>query len=106
MAVRKRKNEKSKSETKNDDKSENDEQLQKSSSKLSIICLGKLANPRRPSKMECVYPIVIVSILFHAEFGPMDYGEGAPYFTSEKTVSWAIESFCPYLWIICDKSTI
>ena len=45
MAVRKRKNEKSKSETKNDDKSENDEQIQKSSSKLSIICLGKLANP-------------------------------------------------------------
>lgn len=42
MAVRKRKNEKSKSEAKNDDKSENDEQIQKSSSKLSIICLGKL----------------------------------------------------------------
>ena len=45
MAVRKRKNEKSKSETKNDDKSGNDEQIQKSSSKLSIICLGKLAKP-------------------------------------------------------------
>lgn len=39
MAVRKRKNEKSKSETKNDDKSEIDQQVQKSSSKLSIICL-------------------------------------------------------------------
>ena len=45
MAVRKRKNEKSKSEPKNDDKSENDEQLQKSSSKLSFICLGMLAKP-------------------------------------------------------------
>ena len=49
MAVRKRKNEKSKSETKNDDKSENDEQVQKSSSKLSIICLGKLAEPPQTS---------------------------------------------------------
>ena len=50
MAVRKRKNEKSKSEPKNDDKSENDEKLQKSSSKLSFICLGMLAKPpRRPS---------------------------------------------------------
>ena len=47
MAVRKRKNEKSKSEVKNDDKSENDEQLQKSSSKLSFICLGMLAKPPR-----------------------------------------------------------
>ena len=47
MAVRKRKNEKSKSEVKNDDKSENDEQIQKSSSKLSFICLGMLAKPPR-----------------------------------------------------------
>ena len=89
MAVRKRKNEKSKSETKNHDKSENDEQLQKSSSKLSIICLGKLPNPR-PSKMECVFPIVVVSILFYAEFGPKDHVEGAPYFTLGNTFSRAI----------------
>lgn len=45
MAVRKRKNEKSTAEPKNDDKSENDEQLQKSSSKLSFICLGMLVKP-------------------------------------------------------------
>ena len=43
MAVRKRKNEKSKSETKNDDKS--DQNIQEPSSKLSIICLGKLVDP-------------------------------------------------------------
>ena len=43
MAVRKRKNEKSKSETKNDDKS--DQNIQESSSKLSIICLGTLVDP-------------------------------------------------------------
>jgi len=33
------------------------------------------------NKVECVFPIVVVSILPHAEFGPIDHHEHAPHFT-------------------------
>ena len=32
-------------------------------------------------KAGCVFPMVVVHILPHAEFGPNDYGEDVPHFT-------------------------
>ena len=31
--------------------------------------------------MECVFPVIDVSILSHVEFGPNDHREDAPHFT-------------------------
>ena len=36
------------------------------------------------NKVECVFPMVIVSMLLHAEFGPNDHREDAPYFRSDQ----------------------
>ena len=33
------------------------------------------------AKVGCVFPMVVVSILPHAEFGPNDHREDAPHFT-------------------------
>ena len=35
------------------------------------------------SKVGCVFPMVVVSILPHAEFGPNDHREDAPHFTND-----------------------
>ena len=35
-------------------------------------------------KVGCVLPMVVASILLHAEFGPNDHREEAPHFNTDK----------------------
>ena len=37
-------------------------------------------NSIRIIKVGCVFPVAVVSVLPHAEFGPNDYQEDAPHF--------------------------
>ena len=37
---------------------------------------------KKVCKVGCVFPMVVVSILPHAKFGPRDHREHAPHFTS------------------------
>ena len=58
-------------------------------------------------KVGCVFPMVVVSILPHAEFGQNDHREDAPHFSNEWesrncdwvifTVTWFLNSRTPYL---------
>ena len=44
-------------------------------------------------KVGCVFPMVIVSILPHAEFGPNDHREDAPHFITRHTIVWIPRDF-------------
>ena len=46
------------------------------------------------STVECVFPVVVVSMLPHAEFGPNDHQEDAPYFT------FGLNPLVKYMWFI------
>ena len=55
---------------------------------LSILLILKIYYFHRTkcylagTKVECVFPMVAVTILPHAEFGPNDHREDVPHFTS------------------------
>ena len=48
---------------------------------LHIFILAPLGKFLKSSKVECVIPMVVVSILSHVEFGRNDHRKDAPHFT-------------------------
>ena len=60
--------------------------------------------PRLPDKVECVVPMIVVSILPHAELRPTDHRENAPNFDvcdHEKTVDY---EKCIYIFSLADAT--
>ena len=66
------------------------------------VSLGKtFFNPLNlKDKVGCVFPMVIVSMLSHAEFGPNDYGEDEPHFRNSDSFTFAASLLV--LWYATD----
>ena len=60
-----------------------DTNLEKITKMAQLLTLNSLLLEQR-SKVGCVFPMVVVSILPHAEFGPNDHRKDALHFNTEK----------------------